>query len=90
MKINVTSDNSVNIEELTFRQFALVFDAIKEASEQGGYKIDIDDLNLVMDGFKDIDIKKFFDLQSEKEEIEKNIAEIMKPYYEKRRLEQSL
>jgi hypothetical protein len=81
--LNFTSDNRVNIEDLTFRQFALVYRAIKEDSEQGGYAIDIDELKLVMEGFKDIDIKTIFDLDKEKEEIETRIKEIMNEYKNK-------
>jgi len=79
MKLNVVGNNTVNIEGLTFRQLALVEKTIRYASKEGGYKIDIDDLNLVMDGFKTSDIKKdFFDLEEEKVQIEARCKEIMK------------
>jgi len=79
MKLNVVGNNIVNIEGLTFRQLALVEKAISYANKEGGYKIDIDDLNLVMEGFRAIDIKKdFFNLEEEKVQIETRCKEIMK------------
>ena len=79
MKLNVIGNDIVNIEGLTFRQLALVEKAIRNASKEGGYKIDIDDLNLVMDGFNTVDIKRdFFNLEKEKVKIEASCKEIMK------------
>jgi len=79
MKLNVIGNDIVNIEGLNFRQLALVERAIRYASREGGYEIDIDDLVLVMEGFKNVDVKKiFFDLEEEKVQIDTRCKEIMK------------
>ena len=57
MKLNVIGNDIVNIEGLNFRQLALVERAIRYASREGGYEIDIDDLVLVMEGFKNVDVR---------------------------------
>jgi len=74
------AENTVNIEGLSFRQLALVEVVLREASERGGYQIDIDDYKNIMEGFNVLNIKDVYDLDSEKKIIEENIREIMDKY----------
>lgn len=79
MNLNFKKD-TVSIEDLTFRQLALIELVLREASQQGGYQIDIDDYQIIMEGFNEIDIKDVYDLQQEKQTIENNVRRIMKEY----------
>lgn len=76
MEVKFLNDKA-NIEGLTFRQLALIEALLHEASEGGGWQIDIDDYEEIMKGFGSLNIKDVFNLEEEKRQINESVRKIM-------------
>ncbi|SHN87987.1 hypothetical protein [Desulfitobacterium chlororespirans] len=66
--------NSINIEKLTDRQFALICEAVlSHFWETGDYGINEADRELIRESFEKVDIKSILDLASERRDLQEKV-----------------
>lgn len=84
MKVNIIGEDNINIEGLTKLQLALIEEAIYILwYEHGDYKVNVDERKNMLKEFDKVDVKKIFNLENERKNIQNDIDKIMKDYKHK-------
>lgn len=77
MKVIIKDENSINIEGLTYRQYALLVEGLlSHWDKHGDYQVNVDERNLIKEALT-INISSHIDLDKERAEIEGTVRKIL-------------